>query len=166
MNLLDFYQLTIIANKKQTRQVCKIKQGYYGLFNTIPDILKICLEIMPFFILISSFNNINWHCSCGSCTASYIGKTYRHFKVRSSEHQDVSPTMGKPVKGTLSTSVRDPMLVCDHKVVYEDFKFFGNGSNRYLLELKERLFIKRDRPSLNKNLYLQELLLFWVFHIG
>ena len=98
--------------------------------------------------------------SCGSCTASYIGKTYRHFKVRVSEHQGVSPRTGKPVKGTLSTSVRDPMLACDHKVLYEDFTFLGNESNKYLLELKESLFIKRDRPPLNKNLYSQELLLF------
>ena len=75
------------------------------------------------------------------------------------------PKTGKPVKGTLSTSVRDQMLVCDHEVVHEDFKF-GNESNRYLLELKESLFIKRDKPSLNKNLYSQKLLLFWVFHIG
>ena len=29
------------------------------------------------------------------------------------------------------------MLVCDHKVVHENFKFLGNESNRYLLELKE-----------------------------
>ena len=89
-----------------------------------------------------------------------IGKTYRHFKVGVSEHQGVSPRTGKPVKGTLSTSVRDRMLVCDHKVVHEDFKFLCNESNRYLSELKESLFIKRDKPSLNKNLYSQELLLF------
>ena len=98
--------------------------------------------------------------SCGSCTASYIGKTYRHFKVRVSEHQGLSPRTGRPVKGTLSTSVNDHMLVCDHKVVHEDFKFLGKESGRYFLELKESLFIKRDRPSLNKNLYSQELLLF------
>ena len=105
-------------------------------------------------------SNLTYKFSCGSCTASYIGKTYRLFKVRVSEHQGVSTRTGKPVKGTLSTSVRDHMLVSDHKVVHEDFKFLGNKSNRYLLELKESLFIKRDRPSLNKNLYLQELLLF------
>ena len=104
--------------------------------------------------------------TCGSCTFSYIGKTYRHFKVRVSEHQAVSPIAGKPVQSTLSTSVRDQMIVCDHKVVYEDFKFLGNESYRYLLELKESLFIKRDKPSLNKNLYWQELLPFWVFDIG
>ena len=58
------------------------------------------------------------------------------------------------------------MLVCDHKVVHEDFKFLGNESNRYLLELKESLVIKIDKkPSLNKNLYSPELLLFRVFHI-
>ena len=72
----------------------------------------------------------------------------------------VSPRTDKPVKGILSTSVRDHMLVFDHKVVYEDFKLLGNESSRYLLELKESLFIKRDKPTLNKNLYSQELLLF------
>ena len=50
-------------------------------------------------------SNLIYKFLCGSCTASYIGKTYRHFKVRVSEHQGVSPRTGKPVKGTLSTSV-------------------------------------------------------------
>ena len=52
------------------------------------------------------------------------------------------------------------MLVCVHKVAHEDFKFLGNETSRYLLELKESLFIKKDKPSLNMNLYSQELLLF------
>ena len=92
--------------------------------------------------------------SCGSCTASSIGKTDRQFKVRVSEHQGVSPRACKSVKSTLSTSVRDHMFACNHKVVHEDFKFLGNESNRYLLELKKSFFIKRDKkPSLNKNLY-------------
>ena len=105
-------------------------------------------------------SNLIYKFSCGSCTASYIGKTYRHFKVRVSEHQGVSPRTSKPVKGTLSTSARDRMLVCDHEVVHEEFKILCDESNRYLLESKEKLFIKRDRQSLNKNLYRQQLLLF------
>ena len=108
-------------------------------------------------------SNLIYKFSCGSCTTSYIGKTYktyRHFKVRVSEHQGISARTGKPVKGTLSTSVRDHVFVCDHKVVHEDFKFLRNVPNRYLLELKESLFIKRERPSLNENLYSQELLLY------
>ena len=76
-------------------------------------------------------SNLIYKFSCGSCTASYIGKTYRHFKVRVSEHQGISPRLRKAVKGTLSTSVRGHMLVCDHNVVHEDLKFLGNDSNRY-----------------------------------
>ena len=120
-------------------------KNYFCFKDSVPETLR---------------SNLIYKFPPGSCTASYIGKTYRHFKERVSEYQGVSPRTGKPVKGTLSTSVRDHMLVCDHKVVHEDFKFLGNESNRYLLELKESLFIKRDKPSLNKNLYSQKLLLF------
>ena len=87
-------------------------------------------------------------------------KTYRHMKVRISEHQGVSPRTGKRVKGTLSTSVRDHMLNCNHTVAWEDFSIIGRESNHYLLETKESLFIKRDKPSLNRNKYSQELFLF------
>ena len=97
---------------------------------------------------------------CGSCTASYYGKTYRNMKVRVSEHQGVSPSTGKQVKGMLSTSVTDHMLDCDHIVAWEDFSIIGRESNHYLLETKESLFIKRDNPSLNRNKYSQELFLF------
>ena len=71
-------------------------------------------------------------------------------KVRVSEHQRVSPKTGKRVKGTLSTSVSDHMLDCDHTVAWEDFSIIGRESNHYLLETKESLFIKRNNPSLNR----------------
>ena len=35
-------------------------------------------------------SSLIYQISCRSCTASHIGKTYRHFKVRVSEHQGVS----------------------------------------------------------------------------
>ena len=105
-------------------------------------------------------SNFVYKFKCGSCTASYYGKTYRHMKVRISEHQGVSPRTGKRVKGTLSTSVRDHMLNCNHTVAWEDFPIIGRESNHYLLETKESLFIKRDKTSLNRNKYSQELFLF------
>ena len=61
---------------------------------------------------------------------------------------------------TLSTSVRDHMLECDHIVLWDDFKVLGRESNQWLLEIKENLFIKRDKLSLNKNIHPQELFLF------
>ena len=80
--------------------------------------------------------------------------------MRISEHQGVSPRTGKIVRDTLSTSVRDHMLECDHTVTWDDFKVMGRESNHWLLEIKESLFIKRDKSSLNKNIYSQELFLF------
>ena len=105
-------------------------------------------------------SNFVYKFKCGNCTASYYGKTYRHMKVRAVEHQGVCPITGKRVKGTLSTSVRDHMLDCDHTVAWEDFSTIGRESNQYLLEKKESFFIKRDNPSLNRNKYSQELFLF------
>ena len=81
-------------------------------------------------------------------------------KIRVSERQGVSPRAGKHLKETLSTSVRDHMLDCNHLVAWDDFKVLERESNHWLLEIKERLFIKRDRPSLDKNICSQELLLF------
>ena len=72
----------------------------------------------------------------------------------------VSPRTGKIVKGTLSTSFRDDMLEVDHLVTWDDFNVLGTESNYWHLEITESLFIKRDKPSLNKNIYFQELFLF------
>ena len=71
-------------------------------------------------------------------------------KIRVSEHQGVLPRTGKIVKGTLSTSVRDHMLECDHTVTWDDFKVLEREreSKHWLLEIKESLFIKRDKLSL------------------
>ena len=85
---------------------------------------------------------------------------FRHMKIRVSEHQGVSQRTGKLLKGNLSTYVRDHMLKCEHKVDWVDFKILGKEYNHFLLDTKESLFIKRDTPSLNMNLYSQELFLF------
>ena len=101
----------------------------------------------------------------GSCNALYIGKTFRHMKIRVPEHQGVSPRTGKHLKGTLSTSVKDHMLDYNHIVAWHDFKILGRESNHWLVEIRESLFIKRDRPSLNKSIYFQESFLFYFYDV-
>ena len=81
-------------------------------------------------------------------------------KVMVSDHQGIAPRTGKHLKGTLSTSVRDHMLDCNHMVSSDYFKALGRESDHWLLEIKESLFIKRDKSLLNKNIYSQELFLF------
>ena len=136
---LKFCQLKIIF------QTSRRLKNYFRFTDRVPEILQ---------------SNFAYKYKCGSCTASYYGKTYRQMKVRVSEHQSVSARTGKRVQGTLSTSVRDNMLNCDHTVAWEDFSIISRESNYYSQETKESLFIKRENPSLNRNKYTQELFLF------
>ena len=72
-------------------------------------------------------------------------------KVRVPKHRGASPRSGKPVKGTLPTSVRDHMLFCDHQVAWEDCRILESKSNNFILALKESWFTKRDKTTLNWN---------------
>ena len=56
-------------------------------------------------------------------------------KVKVSEHQRVSPLTGKLLKGTLSTSMRDQMLDCDHVVAWDNFEVLARESNHWFLEI-------------------------------
>ena len=103
-------------------------KSYFNFKDVLPELLRSC-QIYKF--------------TCGSCSASYTGNTFQHPKVSVSEHQGVSPRTGRIVKSTLSTSVRDHMLECDHRVTWDDFKVLGRESNHWLLEIKESLLTKR-----------------------
>ena len=126
-------------------KTCNRLKNYFSFKDAFPELLRPC-QIYNF--------------ACGSCNASYIGKTFRHTKVRVSEHQGESPRTGRHFRGTLSTSVRDHMLDCSHVVAWDDFKLLGRESNHWLLKIKDTLFIKRDRPLLYKNIYSRVLFLF------
>ena len=98
---------------------CKVKiylktsnrlNNYFSFKGVVPEPLRS-----------SQIYNFTWE----SCNASHIGKTCRHFKIRVSEHQGVSPRTGKHLKGTFSTSLRDHLLDCNHVVAWDDFKVLG-----------------------------------------
>ena len=135
---LPFCKLRVIFKSTNRLKSC------FNFKDVLPEPLRLC-RIYKF--------------TCGSCRISYSGKTFWRLKVRTSEHQGVLPRTGKIVKGILSTSVRDHMLDCDHTVTWDDFKVLERESNHWLLEIKESLSIKRNKPSLNKNIYSQELFL-------
>ena len=97
---LKFCKLKIIF------QTGKRLKNYFRFKDCVPETLQ---------------SNFAYIFKCGSCTASYYGRTYRHMKVWVSECQGVSRRTGKQVKSTPSTSVRDNMLNCDHTVPWEDF---------------------------------------------
>ena len=87
--------------------------------------------------------------TCSRCNSTYIGKTKRHVHHRFSEHAGRSPLTGKVLKGQSSTTVRDHMLTCDTIVCDDNFEIIGRDSIDYYLKIKESIFIKLEKPSLN-----------------
>ena len=115
--------------------------------------------VLPFFGKISALVKAgltrSLHKRLPFCKVKIAFKTSNRLK----NYFSLTPQTGKHLKGTLSTSVRDHMLDRNHVVAWDDFKVLGTESNHWLLEIKRSLFIKRDRPLLNKNIYSQEMFL-------
>ena len=71
---------------------------------------------------------------------------YEHINARASWYQGNSTRTKKLVKGTLSASVRDHMLIYDHWVASEDSTILGSTSNKFILELKACLLKGINQP--------------------
>ena len=97
---------------------------------------------------------------CGRCNASYYGETDRHLKIRSGEHIGISPLTFKKVKPSGESSISDHLLFCNHNPSFNDFTVLAQGTNKFLLEIKESLLIKPDKPILNENISSAILFLF------
>ena len=65
-------------------------------------------------------NSIGYKFQCGSCNATYYGKTKRHFKVRICEHLGISALPGKRVKGDDDSAIKEHLLFCNHTPDFED----------------------------------------------
>ena len=89
---------------------------------------------------------------CSVCNdACYVGKTKRHFQVRSYEHLGKSIFTNKPYKYTKenATVVRKHIADCQHASDLDEFSIIGSASNDFHLKIKESLVIKKLKPSLN-----------------
>ena len=97
---------------------------------------------------------------CGRCNASYYGETDRHLKIRSGEYIGISPLTVKKIKSSVESSIRVHLLFCNHHPSFDDFTILAQGTNKFLLEIKESSLIKRDKAILNKNISFAPLFLF------
>ena len=98
--------------------------------------------------------------TCGSCKSSYYGETDRPLKVRSGEHIGISPLTTKKIKPSKESAIRDHLLICNNVPSFDEFSILAHGNNRFVLEIKESLLIKRDKPVSNKNISSARLFLF------
>ena len=59
-----------------------------------------------------------------------------------------------------NSSVADHSLFCNHSAFYDNFSIQTRENKIFLVELKERLLIIRDKTSLNRNITSETLYLF------
>ena len=79
---------------------------------------------------------------CTGCNASYVGETYRHISARTHEHleTDKSSNIYRHLKNLQWKSI------CDENC----FSILDSARTKYTLKLKEGMYIKWLKPSLNK----------------
>ena len=94
---------------------------------------------------------------CGRC---YYCETDRHLKVRSGEHIIISPLTFKKVKLSAKSPICDQLLFCNYDPSFDDFIILAQGTNTFLLEIKESLLFKYGKPVLNKSISSAPLFLF------
>ena len=87
---------------------------------------------------------------CGSCNATYNGKTKRHFKVRMSEHLEISALTGKRIKGDDDSAIKERLLFCNHTPDFEDFSILATKKSDFKVTLIDSLLINTDHSLLNK----------------
>ena len=64
----------------------------------------------------------------------------------------VSPLTVKKVKPINNNSVCDHLLHCNYLPSFNNFRILAYKKKKFLLKIKERLLIMRDKPSLNRKI--------------
>ena len=100
-----------------------------------------------------------YHYKCTRCYSCYIGLAERHTYIRYCDHLGISWQTDKKIVG-VKTEVKEHLTTCKCDADLDNFKVIANESDTMRLKIKESLFIKRDKPSLNKNVYSTPLYLF------
>ena len=113
-------------------------------------------DCLPFNLM----SRVIYKYMCEIYNFSYNGETNRYLKVRSGEHIGISPLTFKKVKPSKESAICNHLLICNNIPYFDQFTILAYGHHKYILEIKESLLIKRDRPVLNKNISSTKLFLF------
>ena len=66
----------------------------------------------------------------------------------SGKHIGISPLTFKKLKPPVKSSIRGELLICNDDPSFDDSTILAQRTNKFLLEIKESLLIKRDKPML------------------
>ena len=70
------------------------------------------------------------------------------------------PLAFEKTKPSKESAIHDHLLNCNNIRSFEEFTILINGNNKFVLETKKSLLVKRDRPILNKNINSAKLFFF------
>ena len=107
---------------------------------------------------ISSHLVYKFMCSCFNATC--YRESERHFFVRASELLGMTPLTGKWVKNPKRSAILGHILLNGHDASFEHFTILLKENNKFKLQLKESLLIKRYTLELNRNIYTYPLEIF------
>ena len=97
---------------------------------------------------------------CGSCNATYIGKSKRQIRVRQFELLGRSIRTNRPLGKPSFSAIHQHAEEKDHPVHLDNFSVLTSRSNEMELSTVETLYIIKEKPSLCNNERSVELLCF------
>ena len=72
----------------------------------------------------------------------------------------IAPLTFRKTKPSEESAISDHVWNCNNISSFEEFTILANENNKLVLEIKEILLVKQDRPILNKNISSAKLSLF------
>jgi len=92
----------------------------------------------------SKLSMVVYHLKCKNCDADYIGQSKRICNIRMDEHQ-------KPTKNKTNPShVYEHNIIPGHEIDFDNVVILDRADSVKKLELKEMLYIRKLKPTLNK----------------
>ena len=85
---------------------------------------------------------------CSNCRNTYYGETNTHWKVRSGEHIGMSHLSFNKIEPSKESTTRYHHLNCNNMSPFEEFTVLANGTNKFVLKMKESLPVNRNRNIL------------------
>ena len=127
--------------------------------NSIVNLMLSCRLFIKFknslaLIVFAQRSKVIYKAGCWNCDEFYIGKTKRRLHDRKTEHFKAL------AKSDHSSAIANHVKTTGHDIKWDHFDILASGETDVHCKIKETLFIKELKPSLNVNISSEKLLLF------
>ena len=147
-----------LHSNQVTKRLKSSVNNFYSFVN-LKIIFQNTRRIKSFFSYKDRLNRsqrskVIYKAGCWNCDDFYIGKTKRRLHDRKTEHFKAL------LKSDHSSAIADHVKTTDHDIKWDHFDILASGKTDSQCKIKETLFIKELKPSLNVNISSEKLLLF------